>query len=143
MTKLKNLLTGAALGAAAWLGAAQAAEAPPGTDWSKAQTIDIAMSDFSFAPANLQLRANQPYRLHLTNSSSHGHNFAAPTLFAAAAVAPNDQSKVEDGSIEVAGGQTIDVTDGLGRVQARGGEISEIRAAAASYLSSMRVNVGI
>ncbi len=110
MTKLKNLLTGAALGAAAWLGAAQAAEAPPGTDWSKAQTIDIAMSDFSFAPANLQLRANQPYRLHLTNSSSHGHNFAAPTLFAAAAVAPNDQSKVEDGSIEVAGGQTIDVT---------------------------------
>jgi len=109
MLKWKNLLSGAALGAAAWLGAAHAAEAPAGTDWSKAQMIDIAMSDFNFAPANLQLRANQPYRLHLTNSSSHGHDFAAPTLFAAAAVAPDDQSKIEDGSVEVAGGQSIDV----------------------------------
>ena len=30
-------------------------------------------------------------------------------LFADAAVAPDDQSKVVDGSIEVAGGQSIDV----------------------------------
>lgn len=109
MLKSKNLFASAAFGATALLGAAQAAQAPAGTDWSKAQTINLAMSDFSFAPANLQLRANQPYRLHLTNSSTHGHDFDAPILFASAGVAPGDQSKVIDGSIEVGGGQTVDV----------------------------------
>jgi uncharacterized cupredoxin-like copper-binding protein len=109
MLKSKSFVAGAALGAIAILSAAQAAEAPAGTDWSRAQTINVSLSDFSFAPASLQLHANQPYRLHLTNSSSHGHNFDAPLLFAAAAVAPDDQSKIDDGSIEVAGGQSIDV----------------------------------
>jgi uncharacterized cupredoxin-like copper-binding protein len=109
MLKAKSLLTLATLGAVAFLGAAHAAEAPAGTDWSRAQAITVAMSDFSFAPANLQLHANQPYRLHLTNSTGHGHSFDAPVLFAAAAIAPDDQAKVVDGSIEVAGGQSVDV----------------------------------
>jgi plastocyanin len=109
MLKSKSLFTCATLGAVVMLGAAHAADVPVATDWSRAQTIDIAMSDFSFAPAKLQLHARQPYRLHLTNSASHGHNFDAPVLFADAAVAPDDQSKVVDGSIEVAGGQSIDV----------------------------------
>lgn len=109
MLKPKSLLTFATLGAVAFLGAVHATEAPAGTDWSRAQEITIAMSDFSFAPANLQLHANQPYRLHLTNSSNHGHSFDAPLLFAAAALAPNDQSKIVDGGIEVEGGQSVDV----------------------------------
>lgn len=109
MKKLQSLFAWTTLGAVAFLGTAHAADAPAGTDWSKAQEITVAMSDFSFAPANLQLHANQPYRLHLTNSSGHGHNFDAPVLFAAAALAPDDQSKVVDGGIEVAGGQAVDV----------------------------------
>jgi len=107
MLKSKILFAWAVFGVL--LGATQAAEAPAGTDWSKAQTIGISLSDFSFAPANLQLHANQPYRLHLTNSSSHGHDFDAPVLFASAGIAPDDQSKVVDGSIEVGSGQSIDV----------------------------------
>jgi plastocyanin len=107
MLKSKILFVWAMFGVL--LGATQAAEAPAGTDWSKAQTINVSMSDFSFAPGNLQLRVSQPYRLHLTNGSSHGHNFDAPVLFASAAIAPDDQSKVVDGSIEVSGGQAIDV----------------------------------
>lgn len=109
MLKSKNFFAVALLGAGALTGVARAAEAPTVTDWSKAQTINLALSDFSFAPANLQLHANQPYRLHLTNSSSHGHNFDAPVLLASGRVAPEDQSKVVDGSIEVDGGQSIDV----------------------------------
>lgn len=109
MKKLQSLFSWTTLGAVAFLGTAHAADAPAGTDWSKAQEITVAMSDFSFAPANLQLHANQPYRLHLTNSSGHGHNFDAPVLFASAVIAPDDQSKVIDGSIEVAGGQSVNV----------------------------------
>jgi uncharacterized cupredoxin-like copper-binding protein len=109
MLRSKNLFAGTVFGAVTLLGAAHAAEAAVAADWSNAQTINLAMSDFSFAPADLRLNSNQPYRLHLTNSSSHGHNFDAPVLFASAAIAPDDQSKVADGSIEVGAGQSVDV----------------------------------
>ena len=93
------------------LSAAQAQNAPTGvaTDWSSAQTVPLVMADFAFTPNTLQFRANKPYQLHLTNTAGHGHSFDAPEFFAAVGVAPEDQTKVVKGEVEVEGGQTVDV----------------------------------
>lgn len=79
-------------------------------DAQSAQTIQVNMSNYEFTPGMLQLRANNSYRLRLTNTSHSGHDFDAPQLFAAASIAPADQSKVADGEVEVGGGQTVEVT---------------------------------
>jgi uncharacterized cupredoxin-like copper-binding protein len=68
------------------------------------------LSNYAFAPSTLNLQAAATYQLHLTNSGSRDHNFSAPAFFAAARIAPDDQSKVQKGSVEVANGQSIDIT---------------------------------
>ena len=69
--------------------------------------IDIALSNFKFAPATIQLKAGQPYLFHLT--SDGGHSFAAPAFFAAATIAPGDRGKVTGGKIELEAGDSIDI----------------------------------
>jgi uncharacterized cupredoxin-like copper-binding protein len=84
-------------------------DAATSIDWSKAQSVEIAMTNFSFAPKALQLRRNTPYRLHFVNNGSSNHSFDAPELFRAMITAPDDRAKVEGGTIEVAEGKTVDV----------------------------------
>jgi uncharacterized cupredoxin-like copper-binding protein len=84
-------------------------DAPTSTDWSKAQSVEIVMTNFSFMPKALQLRRNTPYRLHFVNNGSSNHSFDAPELFRAMITAPDDRAKVEDGTIEVDEGKTVDV----------------------------------
>jgi plastocyanin len=90
-------------------GAARVGAEPTTADWSKAQTVSVGMADFAFAPKTLLFQANVPYHLRLTNSAGHGHSFDAPEFFAAVGIAPEDQSKVVKGEVEVEGGQTVDV----------------------------------
>ena len=71
--------------------------------------IDIAMSDFAFTPSKLDLAAGSQYELHFTNAGTKGHDFASKEFFAAVTVAPEDRAKIEDGSVEVEGGATVDV----------------------------------
>jgi uncharacterized cupredoxin-like copper-binding protein len=85
--------------------------APLSTALAQAPTaIAITLSKYAFAPSTLNLQAGATYQLHLTNSGSRDHNFSAPAFFAAARIAPDDQSKVQKGSVEVANGQSIDIT---------------------------------
>ena len=84
---------------------ALAADAP-----ANPQTIEIALSNFSFAPSALRLQRNVPTILRLTNSASGGHAFSAPQLFAASAIAPEDSSKIANGRVEVPAGQTTVIT---------------------------------
>jgi len=74
------------------------------------QTLAVDMSNYSFTPNTLQLHANTPYRLELRNTSHSGHDFSARQFFAVANVSPGDRAKIENGEIEVDGGQTVDVT---------------------------------
>lgn len=74
-----------------------------------AQTIQIEMSNYKFTPNMLQLHANTPYQLRLTNTAHGDHDFNAPQLFAASTIAAGDQSKVVDGEIDVEAGQTVEV----------------------------------
>jgi len=75
-----------------------------------AQPMTITLTSYAFAPNAVMLKANTPVRLHLVNNATKSHNFSAPEFFAAATVAPADQSKVVKGEIEVDEGQTVDVT---------------------------------
>ena len=46
--------------------------------------VTVALSNYRFDPAPIRLRRGQPYVLHLVNRSGRGHNFVAPSFFAAA-----------------------------------------------------------
>ena len=74
-----------------------------------AQTVSVQMSDFKFSPNAITLQAGKTYRLHFDNTASHGHSFSAPDFFAAASVRAEDQAKLAKGTIEVPGGQSVDV----------------------------------
>ncbi|HEY2886835.1 MAG TPA: cupredoxin domain-containing protein [Rhizomicrobium sp.] len=76
---------------------------------TSAQTLAVDMSNYSFTPNTLQLHANTAYRLELRNTSHSGHSFSARQLFAIANVATGDRAKIENGEVEVDGGQTVDV----------------------------------
>ncbi|MGN6516562.1 MAG: cupredoxin domain-containing protein [Rhizomicrobium sp.] len=79
-------------------------------DWSNAQTVTISMSNYAFAPATLNLRANQPYRLVFTSTVTKDHDFSAPALFKSGEIAPQDKAKVSsDGDVEVDDGGTVTV----------------------------------
>lgn len=69
-------------------------------------TVEVTLSNFDFAPKAIHLRAGQPVVLHLVNSAGGGHNFSAPQFFAAAGAV---SGPVRDGTVEVAGHQSVDV----------------------------------
>ncbi len=93
---------------------AAAATVVPHSAWpqpSQAQplvTLTVRLSSFAFTPDRLQLRVGVPVRLHLMNESSGGHNFSAPAFFAAS-IFPAGLPP-PNGKIEVAGGNSVDIT---------------------------------
>lgn len=92
---------------AASTGAAPAAA----VDWSGAERVDVALTDFDFTPRHLVLEHGRPYRLHLVNQGSAGHNFDAPAFFQAASLRDDTAARLraDRGAIEVAKGETADL----------------------------------
>src|SRR5262245_40749680 len=76
----------------------------------EAETINISLSDYAFAPAALELKAGTAYHLHFINAGSKDHDFTAPEFFAAAQVAPGDQAKIRRGKVAVDKGHEVDIT---------------------------------
>lgn len=70
-----------------------------------APTIAVQMSNFKFAPSTIVLDHGRPYVLRLSNQSSGGHDFTAESFFAASNIAPADRRLVQEGAVEVPGGQ--------------------------------------
>lgn len=79
------------------------------TDWSKSKMTTVTMSNFAFDPDKLVFERGVPYKLHFVNSSANRHNFRSPQFFQAVTVDPDDAAVVEDGSVEVDGGKSVDV----------------------------------
>ena len=101
-----RFITIAILSAAAiWPAAADAQPA----DWSHAQTVNVELSSFKFTPSALSFTRGVPYRLHLTNTSSGGHDFAAKELFAASTIDPQDAASLKDGKVALKSGQSADI----------------------------------
>ena len=88
------------------LPAAATAQAP---DWAGVKRVEVRLSSFDFTPSTLHLKAGRPVVLHLVNSGSGGHDFTAPAFFAAARVRPTDQGSAGKGSVELRGGQSVDI----------------------------------
>lgn len=71
--------------------------------------IDVQLSEFSFAPAQLDLNSGQAYLLRLTNSGKHAHDLSAKAFFQTAALDPGASAKIDHGEIDVPEGQTVEV----------------------------------
>ena len=71
--------------------------------------VNVQLSNFKFAPSTIVLDHGKPYVLRLINQSGGGHDFTATNFFAAANIAASDRRLVQEGSVEVPGGQTKEI----------------------------------
>jgi|ERR1043166_224108 plastocyanin len=85
------------------------AAAQPAANAAGAQPLSVVMTNFKFTPNELRLHHGTAYRLEFTNRGTSDHNFTSPEFFSAVSVAPEDRSKVVDGTVEVDEGQTVSV----------------------------------
>jgi uncharacterized cupredoxin-like copper-binding protein len=69
----------------------------------------VEMSNFKFAPTDVQLKAGVPVVLHLSNTAGGSHNFSAPQFFAAARLDPRAAALVHDGKVEVPAHAAVDL----------------------------------
>lgn len=72
------------------------------------KTITVELSSFAFSPEHIRLKAGVPVRLRLVNESDGGHNFSAPTLFAASSFLPGSLVP-SNGAVEVGSHQTVEI----------------------------------
>ena len=72
--------------------------------------INISLTNYAFTPSAINLKAGTTYRIRFTNDGSKGHNFNAPEFFAGSQVAPADQGKIDEGSVELDKGEAVDIT---------------------------------
>lgn len=89
--------------------AALALAAAPSTSAASSQPVTVTLSNFDFTPSTIALVHGRAYALTLTNTAGGGHNFAAPAFFAAAKIDPADRARVANGTVEVAGGQSVTI----------------------------------
>ena len=98
--------------------AAPAASAP---EWRQSREVEVRLSSFDIDPGTMRLKAGEPVRLRLVNTSQSSHSFSAPDFFRAAQVRSRDQRRVTDGSIDVPAGDAREVVlvPAAGRYRAR------------------------
>jgi uncharacterized cupredoxin-like copper-binding protein len=80
--------------------AAMPPAASAGTDWRRAQTVEVGLSEYEFSPGHFRFRQGTAYRLHLVNRGKELHEFAAPDFFRAVtlgnpAVLNRDRSEIQ------------------------------------------------
>lgn len=54
-------------------------------DWSSAETLTIALSEFAFSPDRLTFQEGAPYRLSIENGGERAHSFVSEGFFEAIA----------------------------------------------------------
>lgn len=74
----------------------------------QARTVEVRLSNFDYSPREIRLRAGEPVVLRLVNVSGGGHDFSAPTFFAAARVDAGE-ALVRGGTIEVPSRRSVSV----------------------------------
>jgi uncharacterized cupredoxin-like copper-binding protein len=74
-----------------------------------AAVISVQLSSFKFVPQTIVLDHGKPYVLRLQNVSKDGHDFTAPTFFAASRIAPGDRAMVAEGEVEVHPGMVHEI----------------------------------
>src|SRR5579872_1975444 len=72
------------------------------------EVITVQMSNFEFDPSDIRLKVGLPVRLRLVNVSNGGHNFSAPSFFAASGSSPSSSAS-QNGTVEVPAHQTVEI----------------------------------
>lgn len=67
-------------------------------DWSRAETVTVTLSEFSFSPPSLTFAAGTPYRLLIRNIGNNQHLFVADGFFKAIAA---QRLKTPGGDVDV------------------------------------------
>jgi len=79
------------------------------TDWSKAQTITLVMTEYKFTPDKITFQRGTPYILHMVNKGKQMHELDGPQFFAAISVG-NPQILVHSGlEVDVDPGKSQDL----------------------------------
>ena len=88
-----------------------AAPVASAVDWSRAEQVDVTLVDFSFRPSRIVLERGRPYRLHLENRGSGGHNFDAPDFFRSVVLREDAATELREGkgAVELARDEVKDV----------------------------------
>jgi plastocyanin len=76
----------------------------------RAETLTVGLQNFRFSPSALHLRAGETVTLHLVNLARGGHSFTAPAFFSSSSIIPQSRPIVRNGTVEVLGGQSVDLT---------------------------------
>jgi len=72
-------------------------------------TVNVQLANFKYTPSDIVLDHGRAYVLHLANLSSGGHDFSAPDFFAASAIAASDRGLIQEGAVEVPGGEAREI----------------------------------
>jgi plastocyanin len=73
--------------------------------------VEIVMDDFSYAPKDLRLKADQPVTLQFVNRGTGGHNFVSREFFAAAQMAEPTRTMLgRKGEVELDKGASVEVS---------------------------------
>ena len=50
-------------------------------DWSRAESVEVRLTEYAFDPRNLTFRAGKPYRLRIENVGTRSHTFVTQGFF--------------------------------------------------------------
>ena len=108
--------------AAAFLLAAPAAAVP---QWRSAPEIDVLLSRWDIAPAEIRLKAGEAVRLRFVNNSEETLRFSARRFFGRAEARRQDAAAIEEGRIDVPplSSRTVMLVPRAGRYRAEGGHL--------------------
>ncbi len=91
-----SLLLGTALQAETYI--TNADEIVSATNWETMKTIRVELGEYEYSFENLELEANQPYKLELVNVGEKKHYFTAPEFYKA--IATRKVQSNQDGEIK-------------------------------------------
>jgi plastocyanin len=83
--------------------------AGPALAQPSATVISVQLSEYKFSPREIDLKAGEPYVLHLNNSGGKGHDLSAKAFFSTVSLAPGATAKVRDGKVDLDEGETADI----------------------------------
>jgi len=83
--------------------------AAPSADWSKAEAVEMRMTEYEFIPSQLRFHRDVPYRLRLINTGKEGHDFTAGDFLNAVDVHNADVLNESRTSIFLGAGETADI----------------------------------
>ena len=84
-------------------------------DWSKMQTVQVVLKEYSYAPSTLHFKAGVPYKLEIRNEGITKHYFTAQDFFKAIAtrkVQSNADGEIKApyfSALEVFPGRSLDL----------------------------------